>query len=359
MPPRMLLLKVHATYTAPKAEICSESTLAQATRMLLQDLDALDFMRPKYSSIKVVRPSVIEFGLWETDVYSGEKFRRSELPTGRRVSQVTGSELRRLGMVSLELFESFVSSARELREEPSTMNNEYSTPTMSPRRRYRSTTISTSRSRSRSRSRSPARRSQIVSHLLQELADTRQRIKELASDETLLHSGLPFEPDEPDMIPEVFLMQSQLRSAKMEAEKEREIKAECENALEEIKRDGRVPFSSPLVLELFLLEDILFVGGENMTSRKSRDSCKKYLSVFKEPTIRRTSKGDQDIQNACPGLLVYSMQDQKQDMAKVLLYRDVVVAVQYRFVALTIVRQMGQRTKSAPLDGSELHERED
>ncbi len=39
----------------------------------------------------------------------------------------------------------------------------------------------------------------------------------------------------------------------MEAEKEREIKAECENALEEIKRDGRVPFSSPLVLELFLL----------------------------------------------------------------------------------------------------------
>ncbi len=70
MPPRMLFLKVHATYTAPKAEICSESTLAQATRMLLQDFDALDFMRPKHSSIKVVRPCVIEFGLWETNAYS-------------------------------------------------------------------------------------------------------------------------------------------------------------------------------------------------------------------------------------------------------------------------------------------------
>ncbi len=70
MPPRMLFLKVHATYTAPKAEICSESTLSQATRMLLQDLDALDFTQPKRTSIKVVRPGVVEFGLWETHAYS-------------------------------------------------------------------------------------------------------------------------------------------------------------------------------------------------------------------------------------------------------------------------------------------------
>ncbi|KAF9014689.1 hypothetical protein BDZ89DRAFT_443970 [Hymenopellis radicata] len=248
MPPRVVLLKVHATYTSPKAEMCS-------TSMLMKDLDVLDFVRPKRSSIKVVGPGVIEFG-WETEEYSmlhntllatlkGETgFGRYELPKGRRLHRVTDEELKRLGMLSLELLESFVSAPGECREEPSTLRS----PTMSPPRR---------RHRSRSRSRSPERNStgsqMTASRLLQELADTRQLIKELASYETLLqnqnHSGLPFEPDMP---PDIFLMRSRLRSVKMEAEKERKIMEECGDALEDVKRDRRAPFKSPVVLDLFV-----------------------------------------------------------------------------------------------------------
>ncbi|KAF9012263.1 hypothetical protein BDZ89DRAFT_1142908 [Hymenopellis radicata] len=238
--------------------------------MLMKDLDVLDFVRPKRSSIKVVGPGVIEFG-WETEEYSmlhntllatlkGETgFGRYELPKGRRLHRVTDEELKRLGMVSLELLESFVSGPGECREEPSTLRS----PTMSPPRR---------RHRSRSRSRSPERNStgsqMTASRLLQELADTRQLIKELASYETLLqnqnHGGLPVEPDMP---PDIFcewifvvlvlidvgeVMRSRLRSVKMEAEKERKIMAECGDALEDVKRDRRAPFASPVVLDLFV-----------------------------------------------------------------------------------------------------------
>ncbi len=68
---RSVVLTVQVTYKeeSEKARVCVRAKINSAVNMLLADLKALDFVKPKRENIMIVAPGVVEFW-WETRFHS-------------------------------------------------------------------------------------------------------------------------------------------------------------------------------------------------------------------------------------------------------------------------------------------------